>query len=115
LSVSGKTYTLESNSLSWQKLSLVFREGSDAASLIVDSSGKVAIGLDNVFRVTEIPGLGPTAMRGQWENADTFVIEATSVGNPVESRLQVTFVDDGINVTLEDMIFGGKVNLHGTS
>jgi len=55
-------------------------------------------------------------MRGQWGNADTFVIEATSVGNPVESRLEVTFVDDGINVTLEDMVFGGmKVNLHGTS
>jgi hypothetical protein len=55
-------------------------------------------------------------MRGQWENADTFVIEATSVGNPVESRLGVTFTGDEINVTLEDMVFGGmKVSLHGTS
>ena len=116
LRVSGKTYTLESNPLGWQRLSLAFGEGSDAAFLTVDGSGQVAIGLDNVFRVTEIPGLGPTAMRGQWGNADTFVIEATSVGNPVESRLELTFVDDGINVTLEDLVFGGmKVNLHGTS
>ena len=116
LSVSGKTYTLESNSLGWRQVSLVFREGTDAASLTVDGPGQVAIGLDNVFRVTEIPGLGPTAMRGQWENADTFVIEATSVGNSVESRLGVTFTGDEINVTLEDMVFGGmKVNLHGVS
>jgi CubicO group peptidase (beta-lactamase class C family) len=116
LRVAGKTYTLESNSMSWQKLSLVFCEGSDAASLIVDSSGTVAIGLDNVFRVTEIPGLGPTAMRGHWEDADTFVIQSTSVGNPVESRLVMTFTGDEISVTLEDMVFGGmKVNVHGTS
>jgi hypothetical protein len=116
LHVSGKTYTMESNSLSWRKLSLAFREGSDAASFTVDSSGEVAIGLDNVFRVTEIPGLGPTAMRGQWGGADIFVIEAMSIGNPIESRLELTFAGDAVNVTLEDMVFGGmKVNLHGTS
>ena len=116
LHVSGKTYTMESNSLGWQRLSLAFREGCDAAFLTVDGSGQVAIGLDNVFRVTEIPGLGPTAMRGRWEGADTLVIEATSVGNPVESRLEMTFAGDAVNVTLEDMVFSAmKVNLHGTS
>lgn len=115
LRVSGKTYSLESNSLGWRQVSLVFREGSDAASFTVDGSGQVAVGLDNVFRVTEIPGLGPTAMRGQWKEADTFVIQATSVGNPVESRLEFTFTEDAVNVTLRDMVFGGQVNLHGTS
>ena len=116
LSVSGKTYTMESNSLGWQKLSLAFGEGSDAAFLTIDGSGRVAIGLDNVFRVTEIPGLGPTAMRGRWEGADTFVIEAMSVGNPVESRLELTFAGDAVNVSFEDMVFGGPaVYLHGAS
>ena len=116
LRVSGKTYALEGNSLSWQKLSLAFGEGRDAAFLTIDGSGQVAIGLDNVFRSTEIPGLGPTAMRGRWDSADTFVIEATSVGNPVESRLGVTFATDSVNVSFEDMVFGGPViRLHGTS
>lgn len=115
LRISGRAYTLESNSLGWKQVSLVFRKGSDAASLTVDGSGQVTVGLDNVFRVTEIPGLGPTAMRGRWENADTFVIQATAVGNPVESRLEFAFAEDAVNVTLKDMVFGGQVNLHGTS
>ena len=115
LRVSGRAYTLDSNSLGWHQVSLVFRQGDDTAYFTVDGSGQVAVGLDNVFRVTEIPGLGPTAMRGQWENADTFVLEATSVGNPVESRLEFTFAEDAVNVTLKDMVFGGQVNLHGTS
>jgi hypothetical protein len=69
-----------------------------------------------MFFASQIPGLGPTAMRGQWESANTFVIEATSVGNPVESRLEFTFADDAVNVTFEDMVFGGmKVKLYGTS
>jgi len=39
-----------------------------------------------------------------------------SVGNPVESRLALTFAGDSVNVTLEDMVFGGmKSKLHGTS
>ena len=78
---------------------------------------RVAIGLDNVFRVTEIPGLGPTAMRGQWEGADTFVIEATSVGNPVESRLGVTFTGDASQRDRSKIwsLAACKVSLHGTS
>lgn len=116
LRVSGKTYALEHNSLNWQQLSLAFHAGGDVASLTIDSSGEVAIGLDNVFRVTEIPGLGPTAMRGRWARADTFIIEAMSLGNPVESKLEVTFSGREIKVTLEDIVFGGmKVNLYGTS
>jgi hypothetical protein len=116
LRVSGKTYALEHNSLNWQKLSLAFHAGGDVASLTIDSSGEVAIGLDNVFRVTEIPGLRPTAMRGHWEGADTFIIEGMSLGNPAESKLEMMFTGDEIRVTLEDVVFGGmKVNLHGTS
>ena len=116
LRVSGKTYALEPNSLNWQKLSLAFHAGGDVASLTIDSSGEVAIGLDNVFRITEIPGLGPTAMRGRWARADTFIIEAMSLGNPVESKLEITFSSREVKVSFENIVFGGmKVNLHGIS
>jgi hypothetical protein len=55
-------------------------------------------------------------MRGRWEGADTFVIEAMSVGDPVESRLELTFAGDAVNVSFEDLVFGGmKVKLYGTS
>jgi len=57
LHVSGKTYTMESNSLGWRKLSLAFRQGSDVAFLTIDGSGQVAIGWTMSFASRKFRGL----------------------------------------------------------
>lgn len=114
--VSGKTYKLEYNPFGWQTFSFSFSEGKATASFTVNGSDELAIGLDNLFRVTELPGPSRLALKGHWERGAAFVIEAASVDSPAKSTLEVTFAGSEINATLQDTIFGGPpVYLHGTS
>jgi len=114
--VSGRTYKLEHNPFGWQTFSFSFSDDKVTASFTVNGSGELAVGLDDQFRITELPGPSRLALKGYWERGDAFVIEATYLDVPSWSTLKATFAGSEINATLQDTIFGGPpVYLRGTS
>lgn len=111
-SVSGSRYVLEENSWGWQAISLEFQEGEAEAILslfLEDKSIEVPVGLDNVYRITDIeaPGYywnvalveGPVGLQGSWLDEDTFYIDMLIFHHRVHSStLRMNFEGDEVEI-----------------
>jgi hypothetical protein len=73
--ITGKTFILEENLPGWQDMTFFFQPGSEEATLRIGGSPEMKIGLDNLYRLTEIPGSRPVGLRGGWEESGEFVLE----------------------------------------
>jgi CubicO group peptidase (beta-lactamase class C family) len=98
--VAGKVWEMEENSLGWRSLSLHF-ETSDAVLDLGLERGdlKLPIGLDNVFRITEVDGIGSLAERGAWLDDRTFRYEERFVGQSTRGEIRLVFEGDEVEVT----------------
>jgi CubicO group peptidase (beta-lactamase class C family) len=121
-SISGKTYKFSGNGLGLKSLSLSFAEpqarcdlelyGRDPTQPPLRSSG--AIGLDGLYRKSEPSGAGLFALKGNWLNGSTFVIERLTIGAGEEPQKWVLSFDgdklhlrgrnrEGRDVTIDGM------------
>jgi predicted phosphodiesterase len=114
-SVSGKTYVLEDNIFDWRSFALDFQEQGAFVSLTFgNDSQEMAIGLDDVYRITHIdqhgPMNGPVAFKGSWEDDDTFVLHLQYLtdGGPI----QFDFDEDGVIMRL--LMGDGTESIRGT-
>jgi CubicO group peptidase (beta-lactamase class C family) len=118
-SLSGKTYAIAENPWSWKTLSFTFQQGADAALVSADGSPLMPIGLDNLYRVTEMPESRPLMLRGRWENESDFVIDYptlnAALGETSDYAIRLTFVGKEMDLTVQETVFGGTVvTMHGT-
>lgn len=100
----------------WRSLSFDF-EGDSAEARIflsnrnVPQQWELAVGLDDVFRVTQVPNFGPVALKGYWQDTDTFVLEnqllgpAVWAGLPSDTGLEFafTFEQDELEIQLSSL------------
>jgi CubicO group peptidase (beta-lactamase class C family) len=111
--ISGKKYTLEDNPLGWPNISLSFKEGAGEASVTVNGQ-TMQIGMDNTYRIV---GSGttpfPEGIRGHWESKDTFVVEVPTFGQPGRQIFRIQFLNDTIQITMEDGRSGNTVEING--
>lgn len=101
--VSGKIWEMEANGFGWQSFSLTFGDSdSGDAVLRIDSAAgtlSLPIGLDNVFRVTDVEGIGSLGERGAWLDDRTFRYEEQWLGQSTRGELQLLFEGDEVRVT----------------
>jgi len=98
--VTGKVWEVEENSLGWRSLSLNFENGGAVLDLGSDRGDlKLPIGLDNVFRITEVDGIGSLAERGAWVDDRTFRYEERFVGQSTRGEIRLVFDGDEVEVT----------------
>jgi hypothetical protein len=91
--ISGKTYTLENNSLNLRGFALTFQDQDALFRMFIgDKRVDATVGLDNVYRVTRIEARGDVAMRGFWQNDKTFVIQQQFLNEA--DRLEYAFTFD---------------------
>ncbi|MBM3130316.1 MAG: hypothetical protein FJ009_17025 [Chloroflexi bacterium] len=103
--ISGKTYALENNSLNLRGFALTFQDKDALFRMIVgDKRLDVAVGLDNVFRVTRIEARGEVAMRGFWRNDKTFVIQQQFLNEADRLEYAFTFDKDTIDLRVTGFI-----------
>jgi CubicO group peptidase (beta-lactamase class C family) len=106
--ISGKTYVMDENASGWKSLSISFEEGKpEAVAALVDSTGenRAAIGLDNVYRETEMPAGNTFYLRGHWEDQDTFVARQVQPQPDLEeSVMRFDFTGDELNVHVDEVI-----------
>jgi CubicO group peptidase (beta-lactamase class C family) len=82
--LSGKTFLLEKNKLGWETLALEFQKSEAQLTLSIKGQPqKLAIGLDDVYRITDADlgttalyagktGRGPIALKGVWRDETHF-------------------------------------------
>lgn len=119
--VSGNTYLLEAEnafgsfapSLDWRSLSFEFQAGEMEALLKLSFGNgqdqwELPVGLENAFRVTQVEGFGPVALKGFWQDDKTFVLQNQLLGTSLWAGLQsdirlefrFTFEEDGVDIRL---------------
>lgn len=74
-SVSGSLYRFDENPVGWQDMRFAFAPGASTAQIVLNGSSPLDMGLDNLYRQTDSPLLGPVLLRAHWEDANTFVAE----------------------------------------
>ena len=119
--ISGKKFVMEWNDLGIESLVLVFG-GDDEAGLSVDMTvGEfdAAIGLDGVYRVSDIGRMGDMpsgnkrASKGYWVNDNTFHVSSRELGNPVCFEYDLTFDRGEIEATVAFEPLGRSSTLRG--
>jgi CubicO group peptidase (beta-lactamase class C family) len=116
----GKTYTMDENASGWESFSISFQEGKpEAVAVSVDSTGehRAAIGLDNVYRTTEMPGGNTVGLRGWWEDEDTFVAKQLQSSPDLEEVvMRMDFTGDQLNIHAEEVVLGNlSADMHGVA
>ncbi len=114
--ISGRTYRLDANELGIATFKLDFGARRDAAVLEYLQYNRpisVAIGLDDVYRLSDAPG-ELTAFKGRWRTDYAFYFSFFEVGHTFFSKARIEFDNAQTRVRLTDPQ-GGIVELKGTS
>jgi len=98
--ISGKTYMLEANFLSWLDMTFDFEPGKDEAILRMTNSPNLTIGLDNRYRLTEMPNGRPIGLRGQWVELNVFYLDYIIFGEFIRSEAWIQFEGDEIKINI---------------
>jgi hypothetical protein len=116
LDISDSTYTFEENNpLGWSHLEFAFEEGAPTAQIQLEDFPLLEIGLDNIYRRSTSEEIGELFLRGRWQDEQTFVIDypyppyGTAVlGELGKTEFRFKFSGDELEVTVEELIFGGE-------
>jgi CubicO group peptidase (beta-lactamase class C family) len=115
--ISGQTYVFESNLVGLESVAFDFADGSAEATGHVKVGGgptvAMSIGLDGLyrFRFDDIGRL--VAIRGDWTDPQTFVLEHNSITANDQLVLQFHFQDDWVEVTASDAYSGTGPKFEG--
>jgi CubicO group peptidase (beta-lactamase class C family) len=116
LDVSGKTYILDPNSLGWKDMTFTFQPESATAVLRLSPSPDLEIGLDNRYRLTEMPEGRPVGLRGRWLAPDEFELDYIIRGDFIESVGRFKFEGRQTALTITNLNYGGPpMTLHGSA
>ena len=112
--ISGSIYTFDENPLGWKTLELAFEPDAPVAKVRLDGI-PLQVGLDNLYRLSDtLPG-GELLLRGHWQDEEVFILDypypltgATPLGELGESQFQFRFTGDILEVTAQQLVFGGE-------
>ncbi len=114
LEVAGSVYTFAENPLGWQQLSFAFEPGANKAQLHLNDYPALAIGLDNLYRRSTGEQLGEVLLRGHWDGERAFVVDypypasRAILGELGQTEFHFTFTGDALDVTVDELVFGGE-------
>lgn len=112
--ISNRVYTFLDNPLGWRTLEINFEQKAKVAQVVLDEV-PLQVGLDNIFRSSEIVPGSEILLRGRWQSDDIFMIDypypltgPTRLGELGESEFQFQFTGHTVRVNVEQLIFGGE-------
>jgi hypothetical protein len=106
--ISGTRYDFEDNIADWNAMTLTFGAGSATAQIELSTAAgqeSVAIGLDNVYRLSVQPDGMPIALRGRWTDAHTFAVHELVMGDLNEYDIRLEFSGSQVAVHVEETFF----------
>jgi hypothetical protein len=114
--ISGLTYELDADPRGLSSFFLTFSQPEEALLSLSgrDSSLELAIGLDNVFRIT--PGGRfnlSTALRGSWKADDIFAFNWDEIANINNWQINMTFKNDKVTMQMEEATWHSPITING--
>jgi CubicO group peptidase (beta-lactamase class C family) len=121
--ISGKKYILQQNDLDFLDFTLCFNDSNFCQLLIKygEATLDLAVGLDNVYRVTEKVQWGiksdnnTLALRGNWVNEKMFFIDFQEVGEPFYFDVELEFDKENVTAAFTWEPFKWKFLLEGAA
>ena len=90
-------------------------ENADVAILRISGSPDMEIGLDNRYRLTEMPGSRPVGLRGGWDRSGEFDLDYIIQGEFVQSAAQFKFEGSQLKLAITNLNFKSlPLILHGS-
>lgn len=114
--ISGNTYIFEPNPTNIETLRLVFDESSQATLDIKSFGGlleTLPVGLDGVYRMSNGNFDLPQGRRGEWIEADTFLIEYDNIGNNDHVFFKLHFAGDRLLMEAKETAHEGGYSFEG--
>jgi CubicO group peptidase (beta-lactamase class C family) len=106
LAASGKVFQFEENALGWKTAAFSFTPGADQARFEVNGL-RLQVGLDNRYRLNEMPGSRPVGMRARWAQDGSLLIDDITLGEISEMSGVLVFNGAEITLTVQDKYNGG--------
>jgi hypothetical protein len=105
--LNGKTIRIGENPFGWQVMSLHFAEGASTAEIRFDNGVELLVGLDNLYRVQDLPGTGQVGLRGDWVRPDRFTVQQVVLGTWGEYEISLTIDGDQVILFQRNVVDGG--------
>jgi hypothetical protein len=113
--ISGSDYTFTDSPLGWEKMRVVFAPDAATATLNLNDSSAIEVGLDNLYRQSRSELFGEILLRGHWADEKTFVVDypyppwgLPVLGELGRSEFIFKFSGDSVEVSVVSLIFGGE-------
>ncbi len=114
LDISGKTYVFDQNPLDWKSVIFSFVPESSEAIWKYDSALDIRIGMDGLYRLTNIPDQKPVGANATWKSDQELSINDINLGEFVENVLTVKFQGDEITIAIQSINLGeNPLVIHG--
>jgi hypothetical protein len=107
--LNGKPIRIGDNPFGWKSITFHFEEGADSAEIEFDDGQKLVVGLDNLYRVQEIPGTGPVGFRGAWDREDRFTLQQIFPGTWMEFEINLTVKGNQVIIFQKNVVDGGNL------
>jgi CubicO group peptidase (beta-lactamase class C family) len=112
--ISGKTYQMAYNDLQWHTISFSFGKKEVQLDLLTRNDRfKLPIGLDNVFRITPVERYGterllggPLALKGFWQDNQTFIVQEQILGQTDGMEFRYTFAENSVQIEWTTFVEG---------
>ncbi len=115
LDISGKSYVFDQNPLDWKSIAFSFEPGSGEAVWKFNSQVDLKIGLDGVYRLTDLAGQKPVGARATWNSSQELVSDDLNLGEYAETVLTAKFQGDEITISAQSINFGEQpLVIHGS-
>jgi CubicO group peptidase (beta-lactamase class C family) len=116
--ISGQMYRMEAdNVLGLTSMGLTFKDGAATATLTLDDTHSVLVGLDGVPRRSDAEGetiVSPVSgLRGSWLKSGVFVLEMYPIGMLENYTLTFDFTDDALSVEFRENVSGQQGSIKG--
>ena len=96
------------NASGWQTMTLTFTPAASTAQVSMNDSDYFAIGLDNIYRTSNVPPVCPDCLlRGRWMDEQTFIAELPTLGTGT-TEVEMKFHADEVDIAIRPVIFGGQ-------
>jgi hypothetical protein len=115
--ISGKTFVLESNPLNLKTLRLDFDDSAEARIRLAftdQPNRDFLVGLDGIYRTYPVDDYDlRMGLRGEWQDAQTFLLEYDRIANRNAYLLEMRFESDGVKISHTERTRAGSVTFEG--
>jgi CubicO group peptidase (beta-lactamase class C family) len=116
LDISGKTYVFDQNPLGWKSIVFSFEPGSGEAVWKLDNQVDLRVGLDGLYRLTNVPDQKPVGVKAAWQNSQELIIYDLNLGEYSETVLTAAFQGDEVTISARSINFGeDPLTIHGST